>query len=491
MAVSSAITMGKNARARTLAKLKNHTVVLGWSNKVFTILSELEFANLKKPRVVLVSNLETLAMQSHVEKRLPQLKRLKISYISAETSNEELLKSLNLGSAKSVIVLNNSETAKEKASSTIAAVRKVSATVNIVTDLSKEQNGGEDDNVRYVDSAAVSSSVIAQASRSENLLGVFTDLLNFNGDEIYFASIPALSGKTYSDAILAFNFASVIGLVEAGVTRVNPAMNTVLTAETKIIAIASEASSVIYTGVRQDVAESKVVEKVRPVQPPASLLFIGWSAIGRQALAQLDGFLEPKSRIHIIARQEHVNQNEIQNLKFENLEVSVQLIDKDQSELDSAKNLDVEKIVILGYRETLDAIEADSVTREVSERVRLPLTSQPEKFGQARIIFTDIVAEDVLPAMVMAQLSQNPQLDGVFADLFDAQGASLNFRAITDYASVGQTVTMAELAATARNFGESAIGYRFAKSGEVVLNPAKIWEVSPEQGDQLLIVGNQ
>jgi Trk K+ transport system NAD-binding subunit len=58
--------------------------------------------------------------------------------------------------------------------------------------------------------------VVAQTSRQSGLSVVYTELMNFGGDEIYFARTGRLSGKTYGDALLAFETSTVMGLRKTG-----------------------------------------------------------------------------------------------------------------------------------------------------------------------------------------------------------------------------------------------------------------------------------
>jgi ion channel POLLUX/CASTOR len=44
---------------------------------------------------------------------------------------------------------------------------------------------------------------------------VYTELLNFSGDEIYFKREPQLAGKTYGEALLAYEDSCVMGLRKA------------------------------------------------------------------------------------------------------------------------------------------------------------------------------------------------------------------------------------------------------------------------------------
>jgi hypothetical protein len=46
--------------------------------------------------------------------------------------------------------------------------------------------------------------IVAQTSRQAGLSVVYTELLNFSEDEIYFQLEPKLVGKTYAEALLAY-----------------------------------------------------------------------------------------------------------------------------------------------------------------------------------------------------------------------------------------------------------------------------------------------
>src|SRR3712207_9377285 len=64
--------------------------------------------------------------------------------------------------------------------------------------------------------------------RSQSGLSVvYTDLLNFGGDEIYFAHEPLLAGKTFGEALTVYDKCSVIGLrTKGGRIELNPPMDT-------------------------------------------------------------------------------------------------------------------------------------------------------------------------------------------------------------------------------------------------------------------------
>jgi hypothetical protein len=200
-------------------------------------------------------------------------------------------------------------------------------------------------------------------------------------------------------------------------------------------------------------------------------------------------------------------------LNFGDLQVSYASVTGDIDDLiAAAQGKKYEEVIVLGYRNAISESEADAQTMltmlqmnqlfvaegngvEPTRLVAEILDSRKSELARVAAV-DDLVVSDSLAALIIAQISENPKLAPVFEDLFDAQGATLNVRAISDYAILGKSVSFAELVAAARNYGESAIGYRVANhvssdgSTGVILNPSKTSEFVPAAGDGLVVIGN-
>ena len=82
--------------------------------------------------------------------------------------------------------------------------------------------------------------IAAQTCRQAGLSIVYTELLDFDGDEIYFANLPELAGRTFGEALLAFEDSALIGLRPAGGRpTLNPPMDTIIAAGDEVIAISA------------------------------------------------------------------------------------------------------------------------------------------------------------------------------------------------------------------------------------------------------------
>jgi len=501
----------------------NHTLILGWSNRIYPILKELAIANenVKKAKVVIFSDKTRDFMEDEIEARATELGKLKVITRTGDVTNPEDLKRSNIGNAKSIIVLDEDSTGDANVVSTVLAIKAVNPNPNIkiIAEIDDAHTGealttATNGQVITVRSQEIIARVTAQASRRPGLAAVVLDLLDFDGDEIYFTSVPALAGKTYADALLAFNEAAVIGLVDdEGVSRVNPPLNTVIGAKSQIVAIAEDDDKVIYTGVKEEIANAPVKATSRAADPIENLLIIGWSSMGRTVLNELAGFLPKGSAIHIVAQSRYVAEAELADLKFGDIQVTFATVTGDIDDLiAAAKDKHYDEIIVLGYRNAISESEADAQTMltmlqmnqlfkadgngvEPTRLVAEILDSRKTELARVAAV-DDLVVSDSLAALLIAQISENPSLAPVLEDLFDAEGATLNVRHIEEYAELGKSVSFGELVATGRNYGESVIGYRAANSTSsdgssgVILNPSKTSEFIPAKGDGLVVIGN-
>jgi hypothetical protein len=108
---------------------------------------------------------------------------------------------------------------------------------------------------------------------------------------------------------------------------------------------------------------------------------------------------------------------------------------------------------------------------------------------------SDFIVSQKLISLLMAQLSESPQLAAVFADLFDSGGAHVALHPAERYVPLG-AVTFGEVIAAARDWGVVAIGYRAvdaqhdpqAMSGGVRVNPPKDQVITLTETDSVIVI---
>jgi hypothetical protein len=107
----------------------------------------------------------------------------------------------------------------------------------------------------------------------------------------------------------------------------------------------------------------------------------------------------------------------------------------------------------------------------------------------------DFIVSDRLISLLLTQVSENKQLNAVFADLFDAGGSEVYLRPVADYVATARPVTVATIVEAARRLEEVAIGYRIrAESNDashaygVHVNPPKSATVTFEPEDRVIVL---
>jgi K+/H+ antiporter YhaU regulatory subunit KhtT len=418
-----------------------------------------------------------------------------------------------------VIVLDADSTGDATVVSTVLAIKSINTNpgLKIIAELDDRDTAkalitSTKGQVIPVRSHEVIARVTAQASRQPGLAAVMLDLLDFEGDEIYFTDVPALEGKTYGDALLSFNSASIIGIRKAdGEVDLNPPAKTKLAKGTQLIAIAQDDDKVVYTGVQSELV-GKAKKTAKPAAKPEHLLVIGWSEMGRSVIGELAAFLPKGSTVHIVAQKKLVDPEQLKDLDFgSNVKVTAASVSGDIADLTAAASAKYyNEIIVLGYRNAISEAEADAQTMltmlqlnqlfeadgngvEPTRLVAEILDGRKAEIARVAAV-DDLVVSDNLAALAIAQLSENPSLGVVLDDLFDAEGASISVVPIELYATLGKETSYAQLVANASAMGESAIGYRHANltAGDSAngarLNPAKNSMFTPRPGDGLVVV---
>ena len=491
-----------------------HTLILGWSNRIFPVVQELAIANenVRRPLIVVVAEGSQDKLEKELAERVENLGKTRVLVRAGDPTNPLALTRANIAGASSIIVLDADNTGDSEIVSTVLAVKASGAPAEtpIVVEVDDPSFGealthATEGRVIAVHSNEIIARVTAQASRQPGLAAVVLDLLDFDGDEIYFQPVPELAGHTYAEALLAFEKASVIGIrTGSGKTLVHPAMTTKILDGDSVIAIAADDDQVTFSGIEEGLRSVARVRRDTPKQRAEHLLIIGWSEMGGIVLSELAPFLPKGSTVSIIANPDLVDKAVMPKKSYGAIKTTFQSNKGTISELaEVARKKKYDEIIVLAYREKIAVADADARTMLTMLLLNKLFDEDGNGIDRTRLVAEildsrradlarvanadDLVVSDNLAALLAAQLSENPALAPVFEDLFDADGATLNVRPLTNYARVGDSVRYLDLVAYARGLEETVIGIRSTEAG-VLLNPAKSSTHTVAAGDGLIVI---
>ncbi len=209
------LTTGISSKLESLQKghsivIENgHTVILGWSNQIFTILSELIEANSnqKNACIVIMSQTDKVEMDEAIRSRIPDAKTTRIVTRNGSAIDLNDLGLLSLHTAKSIIINENDDANVIKTLLAVVNSPTERATpYQIVAVLHEPKNVdvakiAARSQAQIILEDSIISRIIAQTCRQSGLSAVYTELLDFGGDEIYLRAFPEFIGKTYGETL--------------------------------------------------------------------------------------------------------------------------------------------------------------------------------------------------------------------------------------------------------------------------------------------------
>lgn len=521
-------------KGRSQVLESGHTLILGWSAQVFTVLSELMTANanVKNARIVILADKDKVEMEDEIRARVETASRTKVICRSGSPID---LTDLEIGSphkAKSIIILPPEDDDPDT-----YVIKTVLALTNnpnrradpyhIVTQIRDAKNMdvvrmvGEQDKVQAVLMGDLIARVTAQTSRQSGLSVVYTELLNFGGDEIYFTKEPSLVGKTYGEALLAYEDSAVMGLQNAdGSASLNPPMDTIIGVDNRLFALSADDDTLVTSGLPSIPVDEKVIlpkGKAAPAKTEKCLV-MGWNRCASTIIRELNNYVVRGSRVLVVA--DPSVSDEVKDVerairqccgRLANQKVDFREGDTtDRTLLENIKAAGYDHVIVLSYA-GLGVQEADARTlvtllhlRDIAERDETPFSIVSEMLDLRNRQLAevakvdDFIVSDHLISLMMAQLSENPALFEVFADIFDPEGSEIYLKPVGGYVESGRPVNFYTLAESARRRGETALGYRLAaeagdaeKSYGVHTNPKKSKKVTFGADDKVIVIAEE
>ncbi len=503
----------RKGRSRVLEK--DHTLILGWSDKVFAIVSELAIANESRGRsvVVVLADRDKVDMEDAIRSTVGKTGKMQVICRSGDPMS---LGDLELGSphaARSIILLAP-EGSDDPDSEVIKAALALTNNPNrrpepyhVVGEIQDAENleaarlVGRDE-VNWVLASDLISRITVQTCRQSGLSVVYSELLDYGGDEIYMTELPELVGRTYRDAQLAFVDCSVIGVVKGERTLLNPPADTRYESGDLLVLIAEDDSTIRSAAPGAPEVAVIAPPSSQPVAPERTLV-LGYNPGLSFMLRELDQYVAPGSSALVVASVDAPPFPELSNLAVTYQQGDV----TSRSVLDRLDAEHADHIIVLADL-SLPVQRADAKTlitllhlRDIAERSDTDLNVVSEMLDDRNRELAevtnadDFIVSDKLVALMLTQLSENRRLHAVFDTLFSADGSEIYLRPASTYIQDGAEADFYTVVEAAQRRGETAIGYRIGEQAHrgadaygVVVNPRKDERRSFAPDDRIIVL---
>ncbi|KAI3459848.1 hypothetical protein Pfo_016511 [Paulownia fortunei] len=514
---------------------RNHTLILGWSDKLGSLLNQLAIANesLGGGIVVVMAERDKEEMELDIAKMEFDFRGTSVICRSGSPLILADLKKVSVSKARAIIVLaedGNADQSDARALRTVLSLTGVKEGLqgHIVVELSDLDNevlvklvGG--DLVETVVAHDVIGRLMIQCARQPGLAQIWEDILGFENCEFYIKRWPQLDGMQFEDVLISFPEAIPCGVKVAsrgGKIILNPEDSYVLQEGDEVLVIAEDddtyAPSDLPMVWRGNLPKDELIQKSFE-----RILLCGWRRDMEDMIMVLDAFLAHGSELWMfneVPEKERERKLTDGGLDIDRL-MNIKLVNREgnaviRRHLESLPLESFDSILILADESVEDsAIQADSrslatllLIRDIQAK-RLPyreaMVSQVHggSFSQGSWIgemqqasdksviiseildprtknllsmsrISDYVLSNELVSMALAMVAEDRQINDVLEELFAEEGNELHIRGADLYLHEGEELSFYEILLRARQRREIVIGYRPADTEKAVINPS-------------------
>ena len=488
---------------------ENHTLILGFSDRVIDIIQELVVANESEEDavVVILSQESKEEMDDFLRNNLGEIKTTRVVTRNGSITSLNDLKKVGVEVAKSAIVLNEAKGSDPEAVKTLADARVVKAILavvaangeenlpQIVAELHSQQYRRLAENivpgaVTTLNEADILGRILVQTSRSAGLATVYLNLVGFEGNEFYFYR-PDSGWNSVTFSELPFHFSNGMPLGvrhgDASLT-LKPSKDYQLADDDEAIILAEDDSTINFNP--NPVVETQNIGYVdySPTleQKIEKYLVLGWNSKAPIALREYASYLTKGSQVNLAVTE----LSEEVEAEFDKIAKAYPHINMEAKEIDvnSIKQLrnlkphEYNSISILaGTGENAEEIDAKTLTlllemrqifRDYSAETGTPVATDliaeiidsQETDLVIKAGVKDFVLTNQFVSKILAQVSQEPDVMSIYRDLFSADGSELYIKPISLYFPLERIgkLTFADCVLAAQHRNEVCIGVRIS-----------------------------
>lgn len=496
-------------RGRSEVIETGHTLLLGWSPKVFLIIREIAetAAANEHPCVVVLAERDMVEMEDQFRQTFGNSTKVRLVSRTGSPSSPQDLARVAPHQARSVVVL------RDEANGDAAAVRTVLALDHLGLDRSVPIVIELADALRANALAAASSlsvvpvvsndwiaTVTARAVFTPSLTDIYEDLLNFAGAEVYFVDVPAMFvGRSLHSACEAVTGGAPFGLRNADKLTIAPPAHHEIAVDDQILVVADTHGDVTFRAGAETssitAANNASSHLALPTPEPAHLLVLGWSELGSRVLDLLDQSVAPGSQVDIVAPPDAIGtlpSRPFQRFTLRHTVGSSTDADTLRRALSSGS---VTRVLVLSSRSSYDPTHHDADALLTVLELRHLLGPNPDVQVTVEITnpdSVDLVRRDAseefivgerLVGLLMSQVSQTPGVMDVLRSLLAEDETDFRLLPAETVLEGRASMSGTEAAAILRRHGHYLIGAGHKRGLRL---HARISEIDVSPGMQLV-----
>lgn len=499
-------------KGTSVVQEKNHTVIIGFNENIYTLLNELIEANSnhKNMCIVVLGEQDKEEMEDAISAHIPDTRTTHIVCRSGNLHEFHSLERCNVENSRAVVINNYDDAQVIKIILALTTYLKdktllhknlhFTAVVHDKENMEAAVIAGEG-HAQVIYAKDAISRIIAHTCREHGLSEVMVELFDFDGDELYFEDVPLLVGKTFHETLNCFENATVFGIKSNGKVMMNPPMDTVFKAGDQII-IMEDDDGAFKLSTDSKFNESLIFDANKNTRfKRNNMLILGNSDKLPMILEEFDKYVIQGTKIIIIDDSEIC----ISEYNYKNLSISTHKKHITHSLLESILSDEIDNILVLS-NENDDAEHSDTrilqlliFLRDIADRndYSFAITTELQRSDNQRLAtkarVDDFVIGSNLVNLMMTQIAENKDIRPLIDDLLDEDDSELYMKPVANYVKTGVEVDFYTLTESAARKGEIFVGYKTDENGslKVVTNPNKNEKVVFSENDLVIVIAEE
>ena len=475
-------------RGRSIVLEKDHTLILGFGDRILEVIRELIEANDSEPdaAIVILSDDDKEYMDNYIRDHILDFRTTRIITRSGIVTNINNLKKVMAKNAKSIIIINSAASWQPNAEKNLADALVLKSIMSIIAVCDGEKHppivceihSDRDRNlaqnisngtVKALNEVSVLSRMIAQLAISRNGLSVvYGDMVGFDGNEFYFYRPEQgwSNGLTFKESINRFNNSTPMGIhTNEGKIILNPPKDMAVTGGDELIVFAEDDSTIKYYD--DPVYEPKIdsIPTVKTNLAHQRVGLLNWTTKTKIIVEKLCTYLPNESELEVFVsalNDEMENAKQSLAKSYPKIKISIKVIDFNElKELEFINPLSFDSILILSPGgSTIEEMDAYVISlliriRQIllasidgkNKNHKLPkLITEVMDSENIDIILNsgveDFMVSNQFVSQIMAQVSEEPLALDVYDDLFRAEGSEIYIKPASNYFDFSESKTI-------------------------------------------------
>ena len=475
-------------RGRSIVLEKDHTLILGFGDRILEVIRELIEANDSEPdaAIVILSDDDKEYMDNYIRDHILDFRTTRIITRSGIVTNINNLKKVMAKNAKSIIIINSAASWQPNAEKNLADALVLKSIMSIIAVCDGEKHppivceihSDRDRNlaqnisngtVKALNEVSVLSRMIAQLAISRNGLSVvYGDMVGFDGNEFYFYRPEQgwSNGLTFKDSINRFNNSTPMGIhTQKGRIILNPPKNMSVRGGDELIVFAEDDSTIKYFDDPVYKPEIDSIPTVKTNLAHQRVGLLNWTTKTKIIVEKLCTYLPNESELEVFVSALN---DEMENVKqslaksYPRIKISIKVIDFNElKELKFINPQSFDSILILSPGgSTIEEMDAYVISLLIRIRqILLASTDGKNKNHKWPKLITEVMdsenidiilnsgVEDFMVSnqfvsQIMAQVSEEPLALDVYDDLFRAEGSEIYIKPASNYFDFSESKTI-------------------------------------------------